>query len=238
MNASCPPAPRALQLVEHRPDKVVPCIELYNITPDRRHRLRIRSSAVLSIHVHLKGNRPVPCWDKTGENCEHHHLDSFRQHYVYVSEIDRVRVRLLRLTSGLLYEVCPGLLEKGRDLNGIIVELWRESPVDKASPMLGEIVEDEPLDRAPCDAPDLSWSVNRLLGATKRVKPWVNRRTGRSAPAPKSAESNASAATTREVNNLAKAAALMMRGQSDAANKILASIGAGVDDKEGTDAAQ
>jgi hypothetical protein len=172
MQVQLPAPPRALRTVTHPAIKTVSSIDLYQVTPGPRHRLRIISAAMYSVYVHQSARRPLPCYGSTDEECEHHRLPLQRQHYLYVVEIGRTRLRLLRLTNGLVYEVMPSLCEAEKNLAGLVIEVWRAHKDRNDSPMLGTFVDDEAVEVLDLSPPPIEWAVTRMLTAPPRLQPW------------------------------------------------------------------
>lgn len=216
---------RAICEVKHPAIKTIPSVDLYPITPDQRHRLRVISPKVLSVYVHESGTRPLPCFGDGLDLCEYHGLPRKRQHYLFVTEPGKSRLRLLRLTSGLVYEVLPVLIEEGRNLNGVMLELWRQHPGDGGSAMLGTIVEDECVDRVLLEAPDLKWAVERMLLAPPRLKgPWRKKEQRRASPAP-STPGNNDAVTRKELAGFIQALKLTSSGRQAEAMEVFGARG-------------
>jgi len=153
-----------------------PAILVYEITPERRHKLRVMSSELYSIWVHQSGRRPLPCFGTDYTQCENHGLPLRQQHYLFVEETSSPRIRLLRLTSGLVYVILPDLAEDGRNLNGMMLELWRENRYRPDSPLMGRIVKEECVENLIRQVPEIDWAVARMLNAPDRQTSWQNRR--------------------------------------------------------------
>lgn len=171
----CAP-PRAVRRVIHSATKRPPSIDLYEITPPDHHKLRVVSSELYSVWVHQAGRRPVPCFGESDHECQYHRLPLKQQHYLFVEVPDNPTLRLVRLTSGLVYQVLPELTDPTRNLNGVMLELWRENPKKADSVLLGIVLKDECVENVVRETPDIAWAVQRMLTAPDRFSPWLRHR--------------------------------------------------------------
>lgn len=164
---------RAPLRVVHEARTTAPAILLYEITPERHHKLIVVSPQLYSIWVHQAAHRALPCYADRDSECEHHRLPRKQQHYLFVEVPGNPTLRLLRLTSGLVYDVMPKLIEHGFNLNGLMLELWRAYASKKDSAMLGKIIKEECVDQVVRELPDIEWAVTRMLSASDRATRWV-----------------------------------------------------------------
>lgn len=177
--------PRAVRRVVHSDAKRPPSIDLYEVTPGPHHKLRVVSPALYSVWVHQSARRPLPCYGETDHTCEYHRLPMKQQHYLYVEVPDNPTLRLVRLTSGLVYQVLPELTDPARNWNGVMLELWRQYEQKPDSALLGVIVTEECVESLVRETPDIEWAVERMLTAPDRLKPWIKRRGASLPPPPK-----------------------------------------------------
>jgi hypothetical protein len=165
--------PRTLRRVTHSATRSIPSINLYEVTPDTHHRLRVVSKELCSVWVHQSGRRPLPCYSDSDSACPHHRLPLKQHHYLFVELPEDPTLRLVRLTSGLVYQVLPELTDPAKNLNGLMIELWRQNSAKYDSPLLGKILTEECVTNVIRDTPDIEWAVQRMLAAPDRLKPWT-----------------------------------------------------------------
>lgn len=176
--------PRAPRRVVFDPERTKPCIPLYKVIGPEHHRLRVVSPELYSCWVHQTGRRSVPCTGERDAECVHHRLPLRQHHYLFVEVPDNPLLRLLRLSPRFPHEVLPELIESGRRLNGVMLEVWREFGNKPDSRMLGVIVEKEFIDDYVRETPDIEWAVTRMLCADDRNAPWKMRYQQAPPPAP------------------------------------------------------
>lgn len=167
--------PRAIRRVVHAAKKTPPRIDVYEVTPEKPHKLRVVSDTLYSVWIHQSGRRPLPCYGDDHVDCQHHRLPLKQQHWLFVMEPNSVKVQLLRLTSGLVYQVLPELSNPDANLNGLMLELWREHKTKLDSAMVGKILTAEACERWASTLPNIEWAVQRMLEAPDRVSPWARR---------------------------------------------------------------
>lgn len=177
--------PRAIRRVNHSARTSIPSIDLYEVSSEKRHKLFVVSQSLHSIYVHQSARRPIPCYASDDQHCQHHRLPIKEQHYLFVEVPGNPRLRIVRLTSGLVYQQIPELHDEKRNLNGLMIELWREVKGKEDSALLGTILREESVDKLPRDTPEIEWAVHRMLTAPDRNSPWSKRRSQSARPQPR-----------------------------------------------------
>lgn len=165
--------PRAALRAPRAAHPVVPSYDVYRVTPGDRHLLRIVSPEITSIYTHWANGRTLPCTSNSEAECEHHRFARKIQNWVFVVKPSGSKLMLLQIPNRALREFLSGLDEPGRDLRGVLVELWREDSKNIESPMLGQEVEEENPVKSSITLPDIDWALHRMWTAPKRMKRWI-----------------------------------------------------------------